>query len=197
MKKKTIITLIILFVGSVKLQAQFFKNKALYVSGELEGGNYLGGNLNVNYILHNNYSFKLGMALYLKDPQNIPKDFSPVFMFGPIEIITNYQMLAGKIFKFKKSGKTRLNLLAGFGYTTLVEYMNWERSSGPLKDGSFHYDYNYNKHGTISFIINPKIEFPIAKIFGFTISPNLSINKNRTTLGLGVGMMFGKTRNDY
>lgn len=199
--KKGVALIVVMLITLTKLQAQFLKNKALYLTQELEIGNHLGGGINATYIHTNNYSLSVGFSKYLKGAENIPADYSYLGyeggLFGPLEGINNYQILAGKIFKFKKSGKTRLNLLAGFSYVDLTELVNWERRHQHSNDGKYSYDYEHHRHGTIGFVINPKIEFPFTKVFGLSVSPKLNISKSRTLFGVGLGIMLGKTRNDY
>lgn len=197
--KKKVTLIVVVLITFTKLQAQFLKNKALYLTQELEIGNHFGAGANATYIHNNNYSLNLGYSKYLKGAKNVPADYShdSEGMFGPLEEINNYQILVGKIFKFKKSGKTRLNLLAGLSYVDLKELVNWKRVSNRFTDGNFAYTYEHYRHGTVGFVINPKIEFPFTKVFGLSISPKLNINKNRTLFGLGLSIMLGKTRNDY
>ncbi|HSP84008.1 MAG TPA: hypothetical protein VLN72_09800, partial [Gillisia sp.] len=57
-----------------------------------------------------------------------------------------------------------------------------------------NYSYEYHKYHTVSLIINPKIEFPITRIYGLTLSPMILINKDRTYMGIGVGHMIGLLR---
>ena len=47
---------------------------------------------------------------------------------------------------------------------------------------------------SISFIIEPKIEFPSSRYFGFTLSPMLQVNKDWTYVGVGIGLMGGLLR---
>lgn len=191
MKKKAIIVLV-LFIGFTKLQAQFLKDMAVYATGVLEIGNYFGGNLNANYIHHNDYSLSLGISGYSRTAQNIPKELAEHYYYAPNEVVSSLHLLGGKIFKFKKSGKTRLNLLGGFGYSSLSKYSDWVQSE---RNGEYGYDRSVTS--TVSFVLNPRIEFPFTKMFGLMISPSFSINKHTTVIGIGAGMMFGKTRNDY
>lgn len=198
--KKILFILGMLFFVNVPSQAQFFKNKALYLTEELELGNYIGGNININFINNNDYSLKLGFSVNKKLAKNAPENFKSINLFGPYEKVDTYKILVGKIFRFKKAGKTRFHLSAGVNYTDLLEFTNWRKettdSNDAFKDG-FVYRHDSYRHGTVGFVINPKIEFPFLKFFGLTITSNLNINKNRTLLGVGFGIMLGKTRNSY
>ena len=51
--------IILLFLIKVTIvNAQFKENNALYTSGEINIGNYVGIDINLNYVYKNNYSFK-------------------------------------------------------------------------------------------------------------------------------------------
>ena len=50
------------------------------------------------------------------------------------------------------------------------------------------------KKNRISLIINLKIEFPLTRFYGLTISPMIQINKSRTYFGIGIVYMFGLPR---
>lgn len=81
----------------------------------------------------------------------------------------------------------------GLGYTTIKEPENWQAT-----EGSFlveNYTWDYNKYHTLSLIINPKIEFAISRFYGFTVSPMVQLNKDRTYFGVGIGQVMGLVRN--
>ena len=92
-----------------------------------------------------------------------------------------------------KSRNIRANLLFGVGYTTIIEPENWKKVKGTIIDGMLtdNYTWDYEKRHGISFIINPKIEFPITRYWGLTVSPMVQFNKDRTYFGIGIGSMLG------
>jgi hypothetical protein len=104
----------------------------------------------------------------------------------------NYQFCFGKIVKFKENGKTRLNLSLGVGFTTIKETGNFQFIQDAGR--SENYTWDYYSHNTVSFIVNPKIEFPFARYYGFTISPLLQINKDNVLFVLGIGQVIGLQR---
>ena len=199
---KKIIYIFILLLFFLKLNAQFSEKNAIYLTGGLNVGNFWGMNLNLNYILDNNYSFQAGISGLFREPKSKPEDFTSgfigLFTFGFSNFLyydemDNYQILVGKIFKSNKSSTTRFNIAGGIGYTYLTEAINWK----PVIDFTIGDNYTYDiiKHGTISLIINPKVEFSFLRYFGITLSPLLQINKDRTYIGIGIGTMVGLLRN--
>jgi hypothetical protein len=193
---KQILTVLIIFLGITSSNAQFDKNNFIYSTGELNLGNYIGLDLNVNYVLKKKYAIKLGYTGNIRKPKSQPDNYSSglkgLLLLGlsnPYDHFINYHISFGKLYKLNKSGTIRANLLLGLGYTTIKEPENWK-----FIDKAFfteNYDWNYKKHNTISVIINPTIEFPISRFYGFTISPTLQFNKYRTYFGIGIGQMIG------
>ncbi|GAA3578029.1 hypothetical protein GCM10022395_28400 [Snuella lapsa] len=179
--------------------AQFDENHAIYSTGELNLGNYIGFDLNFNYIHKEKYAFKIGYTGNIRKPKSQPEDFSSgligVLLLGlanPYDQFESYQLGLGRVYNLNTSGTIRINVSIGLGYTTIREPENWE-----LIDKAFlteNYTWNYRKHNTVSLIINPKIEFPFTRFYGFTISPMVQINKDRTYFGIGFGQMMGLLR---
>ena len=196
--KKTLILLLIIFASVNIANAQFAKNNALYATGELNMGNYYGTDLNLNYVLNEKYSFKLGYTGNLRKPKTLPEDFSTgvtgILVWGlnhPMDNFENYGASVGRIYKLNQSGTIRVNLSLGVGYSVITEPENWEKINNNLVHLQKNYSYDNVEHKAVSLIVNPKIEFPITRFFGFTISPMLQINKERTYFGIGIGTMIG------
>lgn len=196
---KRIITILICSISINLSYAQFDENNAFYLSNELNLGNYIGVDVNLNYIIKEKYSFKIGYTGNIMKPKSQPENYSSgligLFFFGlanPYDIFENYQIAFGKIYKLDKSGTARVNLSLGLGYTTISEPENWEFINNNFV--AQNYTWNYKKFNTISIIINPKIEFPFKRYYGVTISPMLQINKDRVYFGIGIGQMIGFLR---
>ncbi len=196
--KRIIILLAVIFTSVTLANAQFAKNNALYAAAELNLGNYFGGDLNLNYVLNEKYSFKLGYTGNFKKPKTLPDDFSTgvtgILVWGlnhPMDQFENYGASVGRIYKINQSGTIRVNLSLGIGYTIFTEPENWEKINDKLVHLQENYSYDNIEYKAVSLIVNPKIEFPITRFFGFTISPMLQINKKRTYFGIGIGTMIG------
>src|SRR5690554_6113500 len=123
MKIKTVL-LAISFISFNFANAQFFENNAVYATGELNLGNYIGMDLNLNYILKEKYSFKLGYTGNLRKPQSQPEDYTNgvigILTWGlnsPVDIFENFGISVGRIYKINDSGTIRANLSLGMGYT--------------------------------------------------------------------------------
>ena len=208
---KQIISLLVLFLCISVASAQAQKKKhAFYVTGAVNLGNYFGGDLNLNYMLKEKYTFKIGYTGNRRTATSIPEDYRrgfSLFNDGPCEHIGNYRFDVGRIYKLNQRGTVRINAALGLGYTTFTEPVNWkkkkEKKLNPLLillfplsvfDREPNYSWNYKSRNTISLIINPKIEFPLTKVFGFTISPMVQMNEYRIYFGIGMGIMLGVLR---
>ncbi len=197
-----IITLLLFSLSINFATAQFAENNAIYSTGEFNAGNYLGLDMSLHYVYKEKYSFKIGYIGNLKKPRSQPADYSSgltgVLLYGlanPYDQLENYQIGIGRIYKLNEKGTIRTNISFGLGFTTIREPHNWERTANSLVVENYTWD--YHKYHTLSFIINPKIEFPFTRFYGLTVSPVLEINKDRIHLGIGVGQMLGLLRKRY
>lgn len=181
--------------------AQFAENNAIYATGELNLGNYFGTDLNLNYVLKEKYSFKVGYNGNFRKPKSQPEDFTTgvtgILVGGansPVDVFENFGVSIGRIYKINQSGTIRANLSLGVGYTIYTEPENWKKIDSSTVSVFKNYSYDNVEYKAVSLIVNPKIEFPITRYFGFTISPMLQINKDRTYFGIGLGSMIGLLR---
>jgi hypothetical protein len=196
---RKIITIVISIICSNLVQAQFVEDNAIYVTSELNLGNYVGFDINMNYAYQEKYSLKIGVTGNIRKPKSQPEDYTSgvsglflVGLFNPYDQFVNYQLSFGRMYVLDRSGTVRANISIGIGYTTIIEPENWEKFEGALL--SDNYTWNYSKYNTISLIINPKLELPLLYLYGLTVSPMLQISKNRTYVGIGLGQMLGLLR---
>ncbi len=192
---KHILIILILFICENEVNAQFGQNHAIYLSSELSLGNYFGIDENLNYVYKEKYSLKVGLSGHFRKPKSQPEDYSggllSLFSFGminPFDQLLTYQIAFGRIFLLNKSETIRLNAAIGIGYTTIAEPQNWNRVTGFIAP---NYGWEYKKYQRVSLIINPKIEFPVTRIVGLTVSPMIHVNTKRTYFGIGIGSMLG------
>jgi len=198
MKKILLLFIVILSINSVN--AQFSENNAIYQTSEITVGNYLGVDVHANYVLKEKYSFKIGYSAFFRKAKSAPEYYNSgligLLTFGlanPYDQMENFQILAGRIYPLNRKGTIRVNLSLGLGFTIIREPTNWEPLGGSLFIAP-NYSYDYNEYNTLGIIINPKIEFPITRFYGLSLSPMIQINKDRTYIGIGIGQMIGLLR---
>jgi hypothetical protein len=195
---KQVIRILLLLSCVQPMRAQFFDSNAIYFTGDVVLGNYIGVDFQMNYIHKEKYTFKIGYSGNIRKPKTQPSDFSTglggIYLLGtanPYDQFESYQVTVGRLYKFNEKGTIRLNLSVGLGYTNIREPENWLFGGEPSIG---NYSWNYYEYSTVSLIISPKIEFPFTRFYGLTISPILQINKDRTFFGIGVGQMIGVLR---
>lgn len=197
--KRIIIILLVLFSFG-KANAQMDENLAIYPTIELNLGNYTGFDLNLNVVYEEKYSFKIGYTANRRTPISQPEDFSSGLLglipiakgeVKPYDHFKNYQIGFGKIFILNERGTIRANISIGLGYTIIKEPEKWRKNFTVFAPT---YNWSYKTINTLSLIINPKIEFPFTRFYGFSVSPMLQINKERTYFGIGIGQMIGLLR---
>ncbi|NLM68058.1 MAG: hypothetical protein GX180_12935 [Enterococcus sp.] len=181
--------------------AQFAENHAVYTTGEMNFGNYFGGDLNLNYVYKEKYAFKLGCTLNLRKPGSQPDDFSTgvtgILIFGlnsPADQFLNFGAGLGRVYKINQNGTIRIVPFLGVGYTIYTEPDNWVKTDNSFVHLTENYSYDYVDHKAVSLIVNPKLEFPVTRFWGLTVSPMLQINKAATYFGVGLGSMIGLLR---
>lgn len=196
---KQIVAIVLFSICIHRSYAQFAENNSIYSTCEINLGNYVGVDVNLNYIYKEKYSIKVGFIGNIRTPVSRPADFSgglmKLFTYGtsnPYDHLENLQICFGKIYTLNNNNTIRANISIGIGYTTIREPNNWVK----LNDNflTANYDWSYSSLNTISLIINPKIEFPFTRVYGLSISPMLQINKYRTYYGIGIGHMIGLLR---
>ncbi len=196
---KRILSLLLLSISINVVHAQFDENHAIYSTGEFNVGNYIGLDLNLNYVFKEKYSVKMGYSANIRKTKSQPDDYSTglsglalLGLIDPYDFLENYQIGVGKVYNLNQNGTIRLNATVGLGYTIVTEPANWKKLDSGFENEN--YSWNYRERNTISLILNPKIEFPFTRVYGITISPMIQINKHTTYVGIGVGKMIGLLR---
>ncbi|NHN27772.1 hypothetical protein FIA58_018995 [Flavobacterium jejuense] len=196
---KNIFVMALLLLTSQLITAQ---ENTYYLTSEYNIGNYLGVDLNLNYVFKNKYALKVGFSGNIRKPKSQPDNYSSglngLFSFttaNPYDHFLNYKIDFGRIYALNKKGTIRANIAFGLGYTVIKEPTNWQSvESDSWVNLAENYTYTYYSYSTMSLTINPKIEFPLTRFFGFSVSPMIQLNKDRTYFGIGIGTMFGKLK---
>lgn len=173
---------------------------ALYLGTELNIGNYLGIDLNLNYVHLEKYSLRVAYSANIRKANSLPADYSSgligAMLFGlttPVDQMENLQIGLGRIYGLNPNRTIRANISLGLGFTTIREPENWQVTESSLLVEN--YSWEYGKYNTLSLIINPKIEFAFNRFYGFTLSPMLQLSKERMYIGVGIGQIMGLVRN--
>jgi len=192
------IVFVILLCNSIHLaNAQnealtFDENHFIYLGLQGGIGNYYtpSYSIDLNYVYKCKYSAKLLYSEIDSKPKDYPNDHRP-FKQGldPTENLRTLELLVGRVFNLNKAGTIRANLSAGVGYAIYRKavYERWDFSLN-------NYPWHYEDRHPITFILNPKIEFPLTKGWGLVISPMVKINNQRVFFGIEFGTIVGLLR---
>ncbi len=201
--RKQILILLLLASTFGVANAQFSTKHAIYTNGEINLGNYWGGDLGLNYVYQEKYAFQLGLTSNMRKAKSTPEDFTNgivgIFLLGmntPLDQWQNYSASFGRVFKLNPSGTIRIVPTIGLGYNIYTKPENWEKilyNPYTLNLGR-NYSYDDIDYHALSLIINPKIEFPLTRYWGLTLSPMLQTSRNGTYIGIGFGSMIGMLR---
>ncbi|MBA4302616.1 MAG: hypothetical protein C0424_00155 [Sphingobacteriaceae bacterium] len=195
-------------LGAFFAQAQHQTRHAVYGSGQLATGNYYGLDLSANYVLDERHVFQLTLGFYQRRAHSIPVNYERSgfsvmpkwWREGPFDLMRNMQLTYGRMFVLEESGKLRAILSGGLALTRLTEPGNWRDYDGPSGGfgGQFlpqpNWDYDYLSNNRISLVFNPRIEFAFVRFYGFTLSPLIVVNSERTLINVGVGHVIGLVR---
>lgn len=187
--------ILLVFTCWSSVSAQTSKN-TFYLSSEVNLGNYVGLEYQLNYVIKEKISLAIGYSGNIRFASNRPADFQSglvnVFLLGlaqPFDQFETITFSAGKIVKLNNNGTTRMNIALGVGYNIFTQAENYQ----PSGSGGFgpNYTYDFVTYNAISFTLRPRFEFPVSQYFGFTISPQLQVSKYSTFVGVGIGFMLG------
>lgn len=193
------ITIFILFQLSGILYAQSTDPVVIYGTGGVYLGNYIGGTFDLDWIFRHNYTVSMGVVGAYKDASTTPTDYSPglesflsLGLSKPKDLIVSSQVKVGRILPINPSGTIRAHLSAGFGYGVIREPTNWQA----IPEASLveNYTWEYHNDPVMSLVINPKLEFPFTRYFGYSLTGMALINGRRSFYGIGVEAMVGVLR---
>lgn len=189
---------LIISLGFVqKSKAQSLENDFLYGNAGISAGNYLAIEGGINYIIDDKISYHLNYSYKSNDAKNKPEDYSSGF-FGSSSVYNqHYSFIAstGYVMTLNSSKTIRLLLKGGAG-------LRWSRIASnyePYYTGSTwfsgkYYSYEYENRYTVELTISPALEFALARGYGLSVSPLVSIGSGRTFFGASLNNLFGKVR---
>ena len=200
LRNKNFIITILLVIGTAqKSFAQEIDKPLYYFSSEVNLGNYIGITMDLNYIVDQQYTFKLGVVANIRRPVNQPTDYTSgligILSFGlaqPVETMGSINAAVGKIYNLNSAKSLRFNTAVGIGFTQIQTVGNWQKDLNANFVENYTYD-NVSKN-VVSVIINPKLEIPLGGVFGFSVSPMAVINGKSNYYGVGLGYIIGRVK---
>ncbi len=195
---KRLVILLFILCGMNCVNAQFEENNAIYGANEFNVGSYFGIDVSLNYLYLEKYSARLGYTTNTRLAKSIPSDYSPgvigILTLGvgtPRDNFSSIHLDFGVIKKLNEAGTARVNLSLGLGFVTTREPVNWQQADAFMTE---NYTWDYETSHAISFVVNPKFEFPFSRYWGLSISPMLQVYDGGVFFVVGVGHIFGLLR---
>lgn len=185
-------------IGFIPIHGQFGETHAIYVGNEFNMGGYFGMEVSLNYVYREKYAARVGFTTNTRIAKSIPSDYSPgmigiltLGMNTPRDNLRSIHLDLGFIKKLNEAGTARLNVFLGLGFVTTKEPVNWQKTDGFMTE---NYTWDYEAGHAVSFVVNPKFEFPFSRYWGLSISPMLQVYDGGTFFVVGIGHIFGLLR---
>ncbi len=183
--------------------AQINPGKGPFIYGEIGVGigNFeFGEIIALNIIFGHNNIITLGACGNLRNPVGMPSDYTYTSNNGfrlfnprpndyPVQYMIARGLMYGKVL-YTGSPNVRFILKGGLTYVKEQSYINFKYSGG-----NPNYTCTKEDKSVIGFVVNPTLELPLSRHFGFNISLYGNINSAASVFSINGGMIFGKLRN--
>ncbi len=162
-----------------------------YIYGEMGGGfgTHGTGKLVMNMIFEGNNIVSVGYYTSSRRWSGTPPDYEVGFLSSyPRQIINMIGISYGKVF-FTGTHGARWVIKGGLAMgevKTPTDFEPFRSLLGP------NYTYNYTIDITPGLIINPAIELPVGRGFGFSFGAYANINVISPVVGLDASLIFGR-----
>lgn len=180
-----------------KSNAQSVENNFIYGNAGISAGNYRALECAINYIKAEKISYHLNYIYRSDDAKNKPEDYSSGFL-GSSAIYNQHHSFiaaAGYVMPLNSSKTIRLLLKGGAGLRWSRIATNYQSYySGSTWFSGKYYIYDNENRYTVELTINPALEFALARGYGLSVSPVVSIGSGRTFYGVSFNNLFGKVR---
>lgn len=192
---KKIATVIVLFTALI-CHAQ--QEQPVYIYGEIGGGGGTGGSIrfDLNSLFLKDNIVSVGYYGYEHRAYNVPIDYSPGFLGGyPHFSMSMLTLMYGKMFFVPDVRRIRFSIKGGLALGTLTKPENFTyiSNTGWLYLGS-NYDYDNARSGFASLILNPSMEFPLTRGFGFRLGMCSLMNTYSSSVEIEGSILFGHLR---
>ena len=196
MKKILILLFICLFLTG---RAQTYDNQFIYGNIGFSLGNFRGGNAGLNFAENGNYSLQIEYAGTMRSAESTSTDYGSEMLdllslgtITPTDKKKSFRFVAGTIKNFGQSGKTRINLKAGFSFLIITIPTHWVKREGFLITSNYTWDYENTSQ--LGFVIKPVLEILFTNFIGIDVSPYLELTSEYNSGGIGIELLLGKVK---
>lgn len=165
------------------------------------GGSFpLAGRVAFEVVTPKGISWSIFGFIYDKRSRNTPPGYRAggiyIFGGGPTPFVYESLKLVG--FTVGKAwwvtdGRIRFNLKGGLAFGSTKYPINFRppQAQGLVLFGS-NYDYDWQEHHLVDFVVQPTFEFALIQSLGFSLSPYAHLSKYRTVTGIELAVSFGQ-----
>ena len=194
---KKLILILLLTIHAVNANARnssdtLVKHNMTY--GEFGGGYGTHGSFKwaLNFINSTNRITTVCFVFSAHRDPGCPSDFSPgLFEMTAQQKLFMLGVMSGKVF-YSGAANIRYTLKGGLSAGIVSTPTDYAKSGGWF---SANYTYNLKSELTPGLLLNPTLELPLNRHFGFSFGLYANINLISPVFGLEGSMLFGKLRN--
>ena len=196
---RKLLLVISLFVLTFSSAGQGLKDKQLFLSMTVGGGNYFGGGTALNYTGQNGFILNIGLYGFTRTAKNTPDDYHGSFIIlmadTPMESAGVVCFASGK--SWYLNNKTfRFNLTAGLCIGHRSYPTNFIKKDDQYA-GLFVSNYTYDRERAkiYPFIQRSQIEADVARVFGLSLGYTLMLARETTAFSIDFSILLGRIRN--
>ena len=165
----------------------------IYGETTIGPGNYASANMALNVFVARDNILSLQYAYGSHIAPNVPSDYNGGLLgSAPEQSITSLGLCYGKVIR-SGSPYVRYTIKGGISAGYLHTPTNFQADNS----GWFGANYNYATRNQFlaGLVLNPSVEFPLTRHFGFTLGGYANINAWSSVFCIRGGIIFGKLRN--
>ncbi len=207
------IVMVFLSIANTAISQDTLK-KGPFIYAEMGGGggNFQSWHCSLNGIFAHHQTITAGFYYGTRKATNLPADFKPADNDGwfgvqkdpvPRQMLSMFGLMYGKAFKAGE-GDARFILRGGLSFGTYWSQSDFAPTkvitfiapyNGPYLSHTSNYIWKEKRKLVSGLILNPSLELPGSRIFGFSAGLYGNINAGASSVGIEANIIFGKLRN--
>ncbi len=168
------------------------ENPFMYGEMAISYGTHLSGKVGINTIYPNDNILSVIAFFDTRRDPNAPSDFKQgLIATNPQQTLYMTGVCLGKVL-YTDHQAIRYTVKGGASLGMIRTPENYEGNSGLFNS---NYTYSHKTQVTAGLLINPTVEFAIARRFGFSFGMFSNVTFNSLVVGMEGGILFGRLRN--
>ena len=186
---KLLFSCTLVFLLSITSYAQT-GNVFVYGETGLSLGTHTSGKLALNAII-NKSIFSVAYFGSARKSPTVPADFQP-FLWDDAQTVSVIALMYGRVI-YTQNNAVRYNIKGGIGIGKTMTPMNFVKANHGYLLGS-GYDFERHEEQIVGLILNPCVELPFSRGFGFNFGAYANVNLVSPVAGIEATMAFGYLR---